>query len=161
MASWLRAPAVLCFGRHGGSVPHQYFLRLPHPLSHFEHSENRACSQELVGGWSVLAGTLQLTRASSGGGAAAAANLFVVLHHTQQCVNSVEDAHSRHSLVISSLLIRPRLNHLVERHCLSKSKKKKIIRIVSVDFISIHFTEAGGSKSMYNYVCLTKRTDQN
>lgn len=45
-----------------------------------------------------------------------APNLFVVFHHAQQCVDGVEDAHSSHSLVIAALLIRPRLNHLVERH---------------------------------------------
>lgn len=45
-----------------------------------------------------------------------ASNLFVVFHHAQQRVNGVKDAHSSHSLVITALLIRPRLNHLVERH---------------------------------------------
>lgn len=42
-------------------------------------------------------------------------NLFVVLHHTQQRVDGVEDAHGRHRLVIAALLVGPRLNHLLER----------------------------------------------
>lgn len=48
-----------------------------------------------------------------------ASHLFVVFHHAQQRVNGVKDAHSSHSLVIAALLIRPRLNHLVERHRLT------------------------------------------
>lgn len=48
------------------------------------------------------------------------AYLFVVLHHTQQRVDGVEDAHGRHSLVIAPLLVWPRLNHLVERHRLAQ-----------------------------------------
>lgn len=44
-----------------------------------------------------------------------APNLFVVLHHTQQRVDGVEDAHGRHGLVVSALLVGPRLNHLAER----------------------------------------------
>lgn len=57
------------------------------------------------------------------------ANLFVVLHHTQQCVDGVEDAHGGHSLVIPSLLVRARLNHLVERHGLPESKQERALRL--------------------------------
>lgn len=60
------------------------------------------------------------------------ANLFVVLHHTQQCVDGVEDAHGGHSLVIPSLLVRARLNHLVERHGLPESKQGKSITTASM-----------------------------
>lgn len=41
--------------------------------------------------------------------------LFVVLHHTQQRVDGVEDAHGRHRLVVPALLVGSRLNHLAER----------------------------------------------
>lgn len=42
-------------------------------------------------------------------------NLFVVLHHAQQRVDGVEDAHGRHRLVVATLLVGSRLNHLLER----------------------------------------------
>lgn len=61
----------------------------------------------------------------------AAPDLFVVFHHAQQRVDGVEDAHGSHSLVIAALLIRPCLNHLVERHRLEGGTKKHQVCIWS------------------------------
>ncbi len=47
-------------------------------------------------------------------------HLFMVLHYTQQCVNGVKDAHGGHCFIVTSFLIRPCLDHLVEGHGLGE-----------------------------------------
>ncbi len=50
-------------------------------------------------------------------------HLFMVLHYTQQCVNGVKDAHGGHCFIVTSFLIRPCLDHLVEGHGLGERNK--------------------------------------